>query len=136
MDELKMCRYCKHYGNGKCSKLLSSKIVDFLDLLIDDYISDSDIRLSAEEEIPSTKDIPNKIGSMVQSCTKTSIKRSKEVAEYTSEVLEEYKEECIDSVQELAENLLWGIVQYSEKSKLKDTLGLEVDGDFYCKYWE
>ena len=73
---------------------------------------------------------------MVQSCTKTSIKRSKEVAEYTSEVLEEYKEECIDSVQELAENLLWGIVQYSEKSKLKDTLGLEVDGDFYCKYWE
>lgn len=134
-DDLKQCRYCKHYVDRQCNKL--SSILDvgyFMVLAIDQYISNCDLKLGAEEELPELDS--DKVIGVIDSSTSIRIGKEnrKTLKSLLDLVFNRYRDDCISKTVCYTDDVLCQLTR--EENLLRNCIEFKVEPDFYCKYWE
>lgn len=128
MDEYSKCFYCKHYINGECRKLGDMVQRSVLENVVSNYLHNTDFRMIAEENLHDYNFV-SRIMSIVTSTSKISKKAAVYIEERLNELFEMYRYKLLDDFVDLSIDCVGNIA-------CVDIDGVEVDGEFYCSYYE
>lgn len=139
-SELRECRYCKHYADSVCTRL-SVDLVNVLEVLVDSYLCNTDFKEVAEEHSCNSSindEIVYTFGCIEELIPRLSKKKGEQIYNLLKTRFGSVSDKYLDGLVEPAEDILCGLLPYLKRhiDEFSDCLGVSVESDFYCKYWE
>lgn len=137
-EEFKSCFYCKYYKDGKCLRLTEDIDFDYgFDVLLDKYLSESDMNISAEAHLVDVLSIKEMIKGIMNvfdlNSVRVGIKKRVQIKKDLSELLNGYYEKYIQGSAEFASDTVLNL-KY-ERGLINEVMQLEVEPTFCCRYW-